>query len=270
MAILPEGFSLPPVPYLVGLLVAAGAVAWAAARRRPAVTTARVLAFVPWMVLGSAIHVLYVAGALPDVARPLGGTPAVYAAVGTVGVGTWVLADTALEGSAVPRSLAASGGVLALGSVVSVGVAGASLSPVAPAAGIVVAAGLAGATWAGLTRALPAVRATGTLGAFVVFAHALDGVSTAVGVDVLGFGERTPLSRLIIEFAAGLPAEPIIGAGWLFVLVKLGVASLVVWLFADLVEAEPTRSRLLLGFVAAVGLGPAVHNLLLFTIATPG
>ena len=84
---------------------------------------------------------------------------------------------------------------------------------------------------------------------------------------MLGSGERTPLSRLIIEFAAGLPAEPIIGAGWLFVLVKLGVASLVVWLFADLVEAEPRRSRLLLGFVAAVGLGPAVHNLLLFTIS---
>ena len=267
MAILPEGFTLPPVPYLAGLLVAAGAVAWAAVRRRPAVTTARVLAFVPWMVLGSAIHVLYIAGALPDVARPLGGTPAVYAAVGTIGVGTWVLVDAALDGPAVPRGLAVSGGIFALGSVVAVGLASASLSPVAPAVGIVVAATLAGAVWVGLTRALPAVRATGALGAVVVFSHALDGVSTAVGVDVLGFGERTPLSRLIIEFAAGLPTEPIIGAGWLFVLVKLGVASLLVWLFADLIEAEPTRSRLLLGFVAAVGLGPAVHNLLLFTIS---
>jgi uncharacterized membrane protein len=222
------------------------------------------------MVLGSAVHVLYVVEALPAVARPLGGTPAVYVAVGVVGVGTWLAADATLDGPAVPRALAASGGMLAIGAVAAVGVAGASLSPAAPAAGVVVASALAGVAWVVLTRAVPAVRVTGSLGAFVVFAHALDGVSTAVGIDVLGFGERTPLSRLIIEFAAGLPTEPVIGAGWLFVLVKLGVASLVVWLFADLMEAEPTRSRLLLGFVAAVGLGPAVHNLLLFTIATPG
>lgn len=267
MAILPEGFTLPPLPYLVGLAVAAGAVAWAVARRRPAVTTDRVLAFAPWMVLGSAVHVLYVVDALPDAVRPLGGTPAVYVAVGTVGVGAWVLADATLGEGAVSRALAGSGGILALGAVAAVGIAGTSLSPAVPAAGVLSASVLAGAAWVALTRAVPAVRATGALGAFVVFAHALDGVSTAVGVDVLGFGERTPLSRFIIEFAAGLPTEPVVGAGWLFVLVKLGVASLVVWLFADLVREEPTRSRLLLGAVAAVGLGPAVHNLLLFTIA---
>jgi uncharacterized membrane protein len=267
MAILPEGFTLPPLPYLAGLAVAAGAVAWAVARRRPAVTTARVLSFAPWMVLGSAVHVLYVAGGLPDVIYPLGGTPAVYVTVATLGVGAWTLADATLAERAVPRALATSGGILALGAVVAVGVAGESLSPAAPAAAVVVASVLSAVAWAGLGRAVPAIRATGALGAFVVFAHLLDGVSTAVGVDVLGFGERTPLSRLIIEFAAGLPTEPILGAGWLFVLVKLAVASLVVWLFADLIEEEPTRSRLLLGFVAAVGLGPAVHNLLLFTIS---
>jgi len=270
MAILPEGFMLPPLPYLVGLAVAAGVVGWAVGRRRPAVTTDRVLAFAPWMVLGSAVHVLYVVDALPDVVRPLGGTPAVYVAVATLGVGAWVVAEATLAGSAVPRFLAASGGILALGAVVAVGVVGASLSPAAPVAGMVVATVLAAATWVGLTRAEPAIGATGALGMFVVFAHALDGVSTAVGVDVLGFGERTPLSRLIIEFAAGLPTEPLVGAGWLFVAVKLGVASVVVWLFADLMDAEPARSRLLLGFVAAIGLGPAVHNLLLFTIASPG
>jgi uncharacterized membrane protein len=220
-------------------------------------------------VFGSAAHVLYVIDALPDAVRPLGGTPAVYVAVATLGVGAWVLADAVLDGPTVPRALAASGGLLALGAVVAVGLAGASMSPGAPAAAVVVASVLAAVAWAGLSRAAPAVRTTGALGAFVIFAHLLDGVSTAVGVDVLGFGERTPLSRVIIEFAAGLPTDPVLGAGWLFVLVKLGVASLVVWLFADLVDEEPVRSRLLLGFVAAVGLGPAVHNLLLFTIATP-
>ena len=270
MAILPEGFALPPPGYLVGLLAAAGTVGWAAARRRPAVTTARVLAFAPWMVLGSAVHVLHVRNALPGPIRPLGGTPAVYVAVGVAAVGAWLAADATLDGEAVPRGLAASGTVLAGGAIAALAaVAEGSLSPVVPAAGVVAAAALAAVVWLGLVRAVPSVRATGALGAFVVFAHTLDGVSTAVGVDVLGFGERTPLSRLIIEFAAGLPTEPILGTVWLFVAVKIAVASVVVWLFADLMNEEPARSRLLLGFVAAVGLGPAVHNVLLFSVVGP-
>jgi uncharacterized membrane protein len=272
MAFLPEGFALPPPTYLVGLLVAAGAVGWTAARRRPAVTTGRILAFVPWMVLGSAVHVLYVRSALPGPTRPLGGTPAVYVAVAAAAVGVWLAADATLDGDSVSRALAALGGVFAAGAIVAVGtvgVAGGSLSPVVPAAGLVVASVLSGVVWVGLTHFVPTVHPTGALGAFVIFAHVLDGVSTAVGVDVLGFGERTPLSRIIIEFAAGLPTEPVLGTVWLFVVVKIAVASLVVWLFADLMAEEPARSRLLLGFVGAVGLGPAVHNLLLFSVATP-
>ena len=272
MAFLPEGFALPPPAYLVGLLAAAGAVGWAAARRRPRVTTGRVLAFAPWMVLGSAGHVLYVRNALPGPIRPLGGTPAVYVAVAVAAVGAWLVVDATLDGESVPRALATLGSVFAVGAVGAVGtvgVAGGSLSPVVPAAGFVVAAVLTGVVWIGITRAVPAVRPTGALGAFVIFAHVLDGVSTAVGVDVLGFGERTPLSRIIIEFAAGLPTEAVLGTVWLFVVVKIAVASLVVWLFADLIAEEPARSRLLLGFVGAVGLGPAVHNLLLFSVAVP-
>lgn len=272
MALLPEGFALPPPAYLVGLLAAAGAVGVAAARRHPTVTTGRVLAFTPWMVLGSAAHVLYVRNALPSPIRPLGGTPAVYVAVAVGAVGAWLVADAGLNGDAVSRALAAVGGVLAVGAIVAVGtagVAGGSLSPVVPAIGGLTAVMISAAVWRGLTRAVPAVRPTGWLGAFVIFAHVLDGVSTAVGVDVLGFGERTPLSQVIIEFAAGLPTEPVLGTVWLFVVVKIGIASLVVWLFADLLDEEPTRSRLLLGFVAAVGFGPAVHNLLLFSVAVP-
>ena len=115
--LLPRVMPGSPLPYLVGLGAAVGVVAWAAARRRPAVTTGRVLSFAPWMVVGSAVHVLYAADALPDAVRPLGGTPAVYVTVGTVGVGAWVLADAVLGESTVARALAASGGVLALGAV---------------------------------------------------------------------------------------------------------------------------------------------------------
>jgi len=87
-----------------------------------------------------------------------------------------------------------------------------------------------------------------------------------VGVDVLGFGERTPASRLIIEFADRLPTAEALGSGWLFVVVKLVLVGGVVVLFADYIEDEPTEGYLLLGFIAAVGLGPGVHNLLLFAV----
>ena len=107
---------------------------------------------------------------------------------------------------------------------------------------------------------------TGAVGGLALGAHALDGISTAVGTTQLGFGERTPLSRLLLELD-GLPAIPILGDGWLFVLVKLVVASGVVWLFASYISEEPAEGNLLLGFVAAVGIGPAAHNLLLFSIA---
>ena len=185
-------------------------------------------------------------------------TPAVYVAVAAAAVGVWLAADATLDGDSVSRALAALGGVFAAGAIVAVGtvgVAGGSLSPVVPAAGLVVASVLSGVVWVGLTHFVPTVHPTGALGAFVIFAHVLDGVSTAVGVDVLGFGERTPLSRIIIEFAAGLPTEPVLGTVWLFVVVKIAVASHPVSLVGTL--------------VGAVGLGPAVHNLLLFSVATP-
>ncbi|ELZ32935.1 hypothetical protein C474_05795 [Halogeometricum pallidum JCM 14848] len=268
MAILPEGFSVPPLPYLAALLVAVGVVAAAAVRRRPAVTPRRVLAFVPWMVFGSAAHVLYVVDALPPLLRPLGGTAAVYLAVGALGVGTFVAAD-ARAGDAVALVLAGLGSLLVAVTVADalfVGAVRGTLAPLVPAVGLVAAAVVAAAAWAVLIRAYPAARLTGAVGFLAVFGHALDAVSTAVGVDLLGFGERTPLSRAIIEFAATLPTEPYLGTVWLFVLVKLVIASGIVALFVDYVREDPAEGYALLGFVAAVGLGPGAHNLLLFTV----
>jgi uncharacterized membrane protein len=289
MAILPDGFALPPLPYLLALLAAAAGVALAAARRRPAVTPRRIVAFAPWMVLGSALHVLYVVDALPDALGPLAGTPSVYVTVGILGVGTWVAADALAGGGGppadapvgstrdppsapdpVPRALGGVGLVLALAASVAVllvGAARGTLSPLVPVVGLVAAGVVAVAAWTALVRAYPPAAATGSVGALAVFGHSLDAVSTAVGVDLLGFGERTPLSRLIIEFARDLPTAPLVGGGWLFVLVKLAVVCGVVALFADYVREDPTDGFLLLGFVAAVGLGPGAHNLLLFTVA---
>jgi uncharacterized membrane protein len=100
-------------------------------------------------------------------------------------------------------------------------------------------------------------------GALVLFAHLLDGISTAVAVDVFGTTERSLLPARIMEFAGTLPTEPYLGTGWLFVVVKLVVAALIVVAFADYVREEPVRGNLLFAFVAAVGLGPAMNNLAL-------
>jgi len=130
----------------------------------------------------------------------------------------------------------------------------------------VLGVGLGAVVWTGLKRVRPEVRVTGTAGALAVVAHSVDGVSTAIGIDVLGATERTPLSRAIIEFGALLPTADLLGAAWLFVVVKAVLACFVVTVMVEYVRDEPAEGRLLLALVAAVGLGPGAHNLLLFTI----
>jgi uncharacterized membrane protein len=271
--LLPEGFALPPAPYLVALLLGIAVVGIGARRRDLAVDERHVLAFVPWMLAGASTHALYVVDALPPALGPLGGTPAVYATVVVVAGLVWLAADAAFAddtGERTARALGVAGVVAFLpasGAGVAVGLSRGTFAPLWPVVALVASLAVGAATWVVLRRAVPRVEAAGAVGVLAVVAHALDGVSTAVGVDVLGFGERTPLSRVIIETAAALPTAEVIGAGWLFVVVKLAVASVVVVLLADLVEEDPREGALLLGFVAAVGLGPGAHNLLLFTIA---
>lgn len=268
MAVLPAGFALPPLPYLVALVVGVAAVAGVLWRLAPAVTPATVLGLVPWMAVGSALHALSVLDAAPAAIAPLLGTPAVYA-TGFIGLGiVWTGAEVReRDATAVARRLGLIGAaafVMAAGAVL---LSGTRIDIVWPVVGLVVAVVVTIGAWKLLRRAVPGVDVTGWPGGLVLFAHALDGVSTAVGVDVLGFGERTPISRAVMDFAATLPTAEVLGVGWLFVLVKLAVAGAVVALFADLVEDDPRQGYLLLATVAAVGLGPGVHNLLLYAVA---
>ncbi|MFB6361420.1 MAG: DUF63 family protein [Halobacteriales archaeon] len=268
MALLPAGFALPPLPYLLGLLAIGGGIAVGLWRRQPAVSTATVLGLVPWMAIGSALHALYVLEAAPPVVAPLLGTPAVYA-TGFIALGAvWLAADSqAPDAVTVARQLGLiGGGVFAL-TVGAVLLSGDRPTLVWPLAGLISTALIVAAAWELLKRAAPEVAVTGGPGALVLFGHGLDGVSTAIGVDLLRFGERTPASRVILDIAAGLPTAETLGVGWLFVVVKLGVAAVVVALFVELVEENPRQGYLLLALVAALGLGPGVHNLLLYAVA---
>lgn len=268
--LLPEGFALPPLPYLAILVVALIGVGLALRARRPSVTGRHVIGLAPWMAVGSCLHVLYVVDGLPAVLSPFGGTPAVYLTVAAFAGATWLAADASLDPQRVPAALALSGTALLVPVIVAtlvVGSADGSLAPFWPAVAFALSIPVTVATWITLTRAVPAAAVTGGVGQLAVFGHVLDAISTAIGIDLLGFGERSPLSRWIMDVAGMLPAAETIGVGWLFVLVKLLVIGAIVVLFAEYVEEEPTEGYLLLGFVAAVGLGPGAHNLLLFTVA---
>jgi uncharacterized membrane protein len=206
---------------------------------------------------------------------PLLGSPAVYVTTGILAGLVWAaIADRAPEGwqpTTAPGLLAITGTAVLL-SALTAAYASAVNSGDGFDGGIAVgillsAVVLTAVVWFALSRTRwRAVEATGTVGLLAVFGHALDGVSTAVGYDLLGFGEQTPLSRIIIEAAGALPTADLIGSGWLFVLVKLALAAVVVAAFEGYVREEPAEGHLFLGLIAAVGLGPGAHNVVLFAI----
>jgi uncharacterized membrane protein len=272
VSVLPSGFSLPALPYLVGLLVAAVVAAGLLYRRRPPVTEAMVTALAPWMAAGGGLYALFQSNAIPPGIAPLFGSPAVYVSVGVLAAIVWVaVADRPAEGwsRTTAPGLVGGAGILLLGSTVAAAgtvAAGSGGRPFVSVAILLVALALTAGVWTVLRR-VATVKATGSVGVLAVFGHALDGVSTAVGYDVLGFGEQTPLSRLIIQAGEALPTAELVGAGWLFVVVKLLLAAVIVAVFEDYVREEPAEGYLLLALITAVGLGPGAHNLLLFAIA---
>lgn len=265
--VLPEGFVVPPLPHTVVLLGGTAIIGWLLVRLKPPVTSGLILEAVPWITVGSALHAVYQIGGAAPVVLPLLGAPAVY---GT----TFVLAGATLVGATVlwPQQRWVFGGVGAAGFTAAVVVLlaiGPGIRPKWPLVGLVVSLVLTGLTWVAVRWVRPSVGdALPHIGALVIFAHTVDGVSTAIGVDVLGFGERTPASRAILDLAALLPTADTLGVGWVFVAVKITISAVVVWLFADYVREDPVAGYLLLGVILAVGLGPGVHNLLLYAVAT--
>lgn len=268
--VLPSGSTIPPLAHSLVLLAALAAVAWALRRDRVALSGTTVVALSPWMVLGATLYVVYQVLALPPAVAPFFGSPAVYATTFVLAGTTWLLARRTL------RPLQVLGGVGVVAVLVPVALATqvalsrGTFFPAIPLVGVAVGAVLAAITWRlyGVVRPGDAA-AVGIAGQLAVFGHAVDGVSTAIGVDVLGFGEQTPLSRLVMEAAGALPTASTLGVGWLFVLVKLLIVAVVLSALAGYVREEPSEGNALLALVAAVGLGPGAHNVLLFTVLGP-
>jgi len=273
MQVLPEGLVVPPAPYAAGLVVAALSVAAALYSLRPPASDRLVLAAAPWMVLGGGAHAVEQLGLVPALLVPLLTAPAVYVTTAVLAGAVWAGAAGRPDGAAKPARVLAWVGGVALLVFVAAGYAyayrhGPLVSLAWPVVGVLGAVALGAPVYYLLwTRRRAVVRRAGLGGAIVVFAHALDGVSTALGVDVIGTGERSPLPRAIMNVAGQLPAPDALGTAWLFVLVKLALAAVLVVLLADYAEEEPAEGTLLVLLVAAVGLGPAANNLALFLLA---
>lgn len=274
LQILPAGFTIPSIVYVAPVTVGLLFVIWLLYTVRPPITDSTVMAFTPWIATGSVLHVLYQQPAFFKVVRPFFGTPMVYLTTAILAGAVWffaeVIAQMRDERASVDRLLAFVGtGVLITFTAFSlyIGSELGTIRPFFPVIGIALSAMGAGFAWIGLSLTFTESAAvTGRTGAIVVFAHVLDGVSTAIGVDFMGVGERTPMSRIILEYSAQLPTAEVIGVGWLFLLVKLLLALFIVVAFREYVESSPAQARLVLLLVAALGLGPGAHNMLLFTV----
>lgn len=264
---------LPPWYLLVPILVVlAGVIAllWAL---EPPVSDRTVLAFAPWMMFGSALHVLHQIEAYPEGADVLFSSPSVYLVTAIVAGIAWIVGIFLYAGGLQPtieRFVGVAGtaffAVFAM-IILNVGWAEGTFQLFWPVISVVVAGIATAVAWVALSLWFTDVAATTSFtGALVVFGHALDGVSTAVGYDVLGAGEDVPLSRVLLEAGESLPTAEYVGAGWLFILVKVVLALVIVGLFREYVEEVPRQGRTILALVAAVGLGPGVHNVLLFIV----
>lgn len=277
MAVLPSGLSLPPLPHLVVLVGLTVGVVVFLLSLQPRVDQRLVASFLPWMAAGASAHVFYqlapTTDVYPTVVDPLMAAPAVYlttfvALGGTWGVLTLIGSARGTEGRG-PLWVAGIGTSVLLALLVFGALRGAfeGAQPTWSVVGLAVTIPVTAVVYFLLAYARTQVVARARLvGALVIFAHALDGITTTVGVDIVGTGERSPIPRAIMEFAGSLPTAQYIGSGWLFVLVKLAVAVTLLVVFAEYLEEDPVRGNLLFTFVIAVGLGPAVNNLLLFAL----
>ena len=144
---------------------------------------------------------------------------------------------------------------------------------------VVLASAIAYAVWRAIEAEWPeVVAATGAIGFFVLWGHAIDGVANVISADfihAIGLPERFayfpkhPANRIIIDVTSSIQPESlsaVIGTSWPFLVVKMIVASLVLWLFTDeFIDDSPRYALLLLVAVTAVGLGPGTRDLLRVT-----
>jgi len=258
-------------------------------------------ALIPFMLFGGALRVVEDAfdralevGLEPGIGYPLNTlfiSPLIYGTVFVIALTTLVAAVRLDERGAIGdyRILLGTVGTAALGvcltylTYLSVTTEYVSAYPQMAAVVLVLASGISYAIYRGFEAKWPEIiSGIGAIGFFVIWAHAIDGVANVLTADwlkelgvvnsagnPLPYSPKHPANDFIIAVTeslqpAGLTAA--IGSSWPFLLIKLGVASAILWLFTeDFVEESTNYALLLLIAVTAVGLGPGTRDFIRVT-----
>jgi uncharacterized membrane protein len=277
-------FAVPSTLYLAFLLAGSALLAALLYAVQPPLTQRTVLAMVPWIVSGAILHVFYQIGEAfqvqlyPRWIEPLFAAPAVYLTTFlAMGTAWLVVTVIGVESAAVTRDRVAGylagvglGILIPLLGLLAWQAADPAIGPlevVLPVAGLLLSLAVTFVVYVllGAWRTYIIAEAR-HVGALLLFAHVFDGITTAIGVDLLGTGERSVLPRMIMDFARDLPIYEVLGSGWLFVVVKVLVAVLVIVVFADYLSERPRRGNLFFAAITVVGLGPALNNFFLFVL----
>jgi len=275
------GLDIPPLLHSIVLLVGTGVLGVLLYAVRPPVSQRTVLAFVPWIITGGTLHVFYQLGEIfsvqiyPPEYAPFFSAPAVYLST-FIGMGfMWTVSVMIVPEDKldlrVPQYLGATGIGVALPLIALVFWQGLDpqvepMEPIWPVFGLVLSIVVSGVVYflIGAWRTHILARAK-YVGGLVIFAHVFDAITTTIGVDVLGAGEQSAVPRTILNFTGSLPLP--FGSGWLFILIKVVMASAIVIYFTDSLRERETQTNLLFAFVAALGLGPGAHNFFLFVLS---
>lgn len=244
----------------------------------PEVTDWTVPAFGMWVAAGALLHVLRRQSIFPDVLAPLFGAPMLYLTTATIIAVAWSLSELVVEmrppGVSCDRQVAIGGAfvvvlvvALSLVDAINVGI----VRPLWPTLALFGAAILTAIVWVAMGIFLTdTAKATGATGITLLFAHLLDAITTGIGVvgpdplpSLIGKHTLSPVAGFAFDLAG--EGSPVLGA-LSFLVLKLVLAVAVIAVFARVVDQQPTGGRLGLGVVAAAGLGPALHNVLLFSV----
>lgn len=248
-------------------------------RRKPPVTTATVYAIVPWLIVGSALHVLGVMGSYPSNVNPLFAASGAYLTaflfIGVIWVILLELSPLHRSVKEIPYYLAAmgTGAAIILLTVLlwqgTVSDSGLIWLFVILAASVTIGAVtpfLIGFWYPDLAFY------SGFTGGLVVFGFTLRGLSKAIGTTTTDAIGHTQASAVVRNAAYSFPTVEYLGATpdlvWpaVFVLMHIFIAVVLVAALTPFVQTDSTKGNLLLGFVAAIGLIPGSVNLLLMVI----
>jgi len=263
----------PPAPALVtavlvsvAALLAVGCIAWVG----PPVTRRLVLAGTPWMVLAGLLYPLAATGVYGGPLAATLGSPLVVPVTVVLATVLWIPLVQAgrvrTRGDPAGYLVASGTGVVAPVLAVTVLAGRATVATLVPLALAPVVAAIAAAAVVfvlGLSAA-PALAAARSLALLAVYAQALHAVAVVVAVDALGVPASGPLARATVGLGSTLVGG--FGIGWPFLLLKLCAVALLVVGLGRLAERRETVAYVLLGTVAALGVGPAVAVLVSATL----